>query len=330
MKTRLGSPSAEPAAAGIVRTSQLARRKTVTSREHCYMAYTLFPFLIALAVVISCSPPVEKPRGAAAIYDNGKETFAKGRYDKALEILDDLNNADPPNAYTDRARILSAIILSGEVNGYKAVTDSYAKGAAKTKDPKDKVEFSRQRTDNILRCSKLALGLGQVTMQLTKGGALPKELVLEAPYPTIEAPVSMPVLNKVRDGLKIGQDDEEQVELDAPRVGVADSLAEALRTDRNKAKAKMNAGPVNLDKGDFALYLTNAVLTAAAMYDPMHGNDPAKFKTLADIASGSMNIAATSLGSDSDPTKAKRLKSVQAQLKDSDKTLKNWMTLLRR
>lgn len=330
MKTHLGSPTVEPAGAGVVQADRPGRHSTAAFRKRGYTAYTLLPFLIAIALVTSCSPPVEKPRGAAAIYDNAKQTFAKGHYDKALEVLDDLNDADPPNAYTDRARVLSAIILSGEVNGYKEVADAYAKGAEKTKDRNDKVEFSRQRTDNILRCSKLALGLGQVTMQLTKGGTLPKELMLEAPYPTSESPVSMPVLNKVRDGLKIGRDDEEQVELDAPRVGVADAIAEALRTDRDKAKSKMNAGPINLDKGDFALYLSNAVLTAASIYDPKHGNDPAKFKTLADIASGSMNIAATSLRSDSDPAKTKRLKTLQAQLKDSDKTLKNWMTLLRR
>lgn len=279
---------------------------------------------------MSCSPPVERPTGAAAVWQNATETFAKGQYDKALEVLDNLNDADPPNAYTDRARVLTAVILSGQVSAYKAVTDAYAKGVEKAKDNNDRVEFGRQRTDNILRGSKLALDLGQVAMQLTKGGTLPKELVFGAPYPKVDAPVSIPALSRVRDGLKIGEDDEAQIELDAPKMGVTDAVADALGTDRDGARSKLNAGPVTLDEVNFGIYLGNEVLIAADLYDPKHGNDPEKFKTLAGIADTSAQAVAALLKTNPDPAKAKRLKNLQDQVKATSKTLQNWMSLLRR
>src|SRR5437773_6381165 len=80
----------------------------------------LAPILLSLLPVVACSPPVERPKGAGGAYLDATDMFGRARYDRALEFTESVNsraNASPPNAYTDRARVQRAIILSGEEVG---------------------------------------------------------------------------------------------------------------------------------------------------------------------------------------------------------------------
>ena len=126
--------------------------------------------LLGVALVGACSPPVERPKGAAGAYLDATDMFGRARFDRALQFTENVASASPANAYTDRARVLRAIILSGQVNGYKELGEAYSKGAEVTKNPRYKAEYERLRHDNLEYGSKLALGLAEVTQQLTQGG----------------------------------------------------------------------------------------------------------------------------------------------------------------
>ena len=286
---------------------------------------TVCELALAITAVLwmtGCSSPSATLSGPAGVYERAKQSFAKGHtdsYDKALDSLESLTNAEQPSDYAVRARVLRAVILSGEMEGYKTLSVAYETGADTTKDPKNKTEYTSLRRDNLRRSAELALGLGEVTMQLTKGGTIPKDLKLEAPYPSAEPPDSIPALDRVKQGLKIGRIDEEDAALDAPRIGVADALAAAVHGDHAKAKSQLSAGPVTLNSADFALFLCDEVATGASLYDKKHINDAGRFKVLTDIANSAAQAAGAALKDAPDPNQAKRLKKLQDRIKASVK-----------
>ena len=274
---------------------------------------------LGLALVGACSAPVERPKGAAGAYLDATDMFGRARYDRALEFTESVASASPANAYTERARVLRAIILSGQVNGYKELGEAYSKGAEVSKNPRYKAEYERLRHDNFQYASKLALGLAEVAQQLTQGGTISKELTLEAPYPSVEGPMMITQLARVRDGGWIEPGDQEQVALDAPRAGIDDALAEVVRGDRFKAQTRMKAGPVKLDGADFALFLGNEVLAGASLFDKNHIHDPQKFRVLSGIADQAAKAAGALLKDNPDPDKQKRLKKLEDQIKADSK-----------
>ena len=296
-----------------------AGRSLPHSLRPCPPGRALVPLILGLLWIAACSPPVERPKGAAGAYLDATDMFRRGRFDRALEFTEGVANASPSNAYTDRARVLRAIILSGEVNGYKTLGDAYAKGVDTTKNPRYKAEYERLRHDNLEYASKLALGLGEVAQKLTQDGTIAKELTLEAPYPSVEGPMMIASLDRVKEGGWIDPSDQEQAAIDAPRMGIDDALADAVRGDRFKAQTLMKQGPVKLDRADFAILLGNQVLTAASLFDKKHIHDPEKFRVLVGVADQSAKAAANALKDNPDPDKDKRLKKLQDQVKAAPK-----------
>lgn len=279
----------------------------------------LIPVVLGLLWVSACSPPVERPKGAAGAYLDAVDMFKRGRFDRALEFTENAASASPSGAYTEKARVLRAIILSGEVNGYKELSEAYGKGAEVTKNPHYKAEYGRLRHDNLQYASKLALGLGEVAQKLVQDGAIPQDLTLEAPYPATEGPMMITQLDRVREGGWIEAADQEQAALDAPRMGIDDVLADVVRGDRFKAQTLMKQGPVKLDGVDFATFLGNELVTGATLFDKKHMHDPEKFKILVGVADTTAKAAANALKDHPDPGKEKRLKKLEDQIKAEQK-----------
>jgi hypothetical protein len=267
--------------------------------------------------MIGCSSAVQKPAGPAGAYEKAKAAFAQGTsegYAKALDVLENLANANPSNDYTDRARVLRLVIFSGEVEGYKTLSDAYAKGTDTAKAPAIKSEYAALRRETVQRGAEPALRLGEVAMQLTKGGNVPKDLSLDAPYPSLEPPTTVPALDRVRTGLKIGPDDQAQAESACVRMGVADALAALLHGDRSKAKAAMNAGPVPIDSAEFGFFMANQIMAGATFYDPKHLDDPSHFRALVGVAGDALQPIQAAIKQSPDREQARRLKKLQAQI----------------
>jgi hypothetical protein len=295
------------------------RRSSLRGRRCRGLAWVLVMVILPVLWIAACSPPVERPKGAAGAYLDATDMFKRGRYDRALEFTESIASASPSNPYTDRARVLRAVILTGQMNGYKELGDAYSKGVDAIKNPRYRAEYERLHHDDFQYASKLALGLGEVAQQLTVGGTLPKELTLEAPYPSLEGPMMISQLDRVRAGGWIEQSDQEQAALDAPRAGIDDALAEVVRGDRFKAQSLMKAGPVKLDPVDFGIFLGNGVLTGASLFDKKHTQDPQKFRVVYALAQATAKATGDALKASPDPDKEKRLKKLEDDIKAESK-----------
>ncbi len=276
---------------------------------------TILPAVAVLLFVVSCAPPVPRPTGAAADFDDAKVMFKRGRFDRAVGFTDNLVTASPPNKFTEKARVLRAVILVGEIKAYKSLAEAYSKGVDTTQNSHFKAAYEQQRHDNLQLGGKRALDLGEVALRLTQGGVLPKELVLEASYPDIEGPVEVKELLRVSEGGWVEPDRQEAAAVDTLRKGVDDSLAEVMGGDRSKARAALSAGPVKLDSVDFGLYLVRMVFEGASLFDRKHFRDSQKFKTLLNVGDGVTKAVSAMLKEKPDKEKEAKVKNLQGQIK---------------
>ena len=275
----------------------------------------LVVLLTSLALALSCSAPVQKPVGPAADYQDAKDMFKRNRFDRALDFTDGLASATPATKYTERAQVLRAVIFAGQIDGYKDLVDSYTKGADATKNTQFKAEYQRLRQDNLQYGMKAALGLAETAHQLLEGDKVSKELILEAPYPSVEGPLEVTDLAHVREGGWIEPDHQDSASIDAINKGVEDALAGAVSGDRAKARTALASGSTNIDGLDFTLYLGNRLVDAASMFDGKHGDDPVKLRAVCSEGSEAVRTAEGLLKANPDQNKEKEVRKLEDQIK---------------
>jgi len=276
--------------------------------------------LIALALTLSCAPPVQRPTGPAAEYDAAKDVFRRGRLAQALEFTEGLATASPPTSYTGRARLLRAVIYTGQIKSYKELVDAYAKGAENTKNPHFKAEYERLRHDNLQYGARAALGLAETVHQLVPEGIIGKEHTLEVPYPATEGPFEVKALFRVKEGGWVEPDQQEMAAIESMQKGVDDALADIVAGDRSKARTLLSAGPVKMDGVDLALFLGNQLLEGASIFDRKHDRDPQRLRTVCGEAEEVAKAALELLKENPNKEKEKAVKKLQDQIKA---TLKN-------
>lgn len=284
-------------------------------------ALRFLALLVGGMLLESCSAPVPRPTGRARTYEDAKDLFKRGRFDRALDYTNELATASPPNAYTERARVLRAVIFSGHINAYLDLADAYRQGMEATKNPRFQGEFSRLRHDYQMYGSKLALGLGETANQLTADATLSKELLLEAPYPTAEGPIDVAQLHRVREGGWLETEEQDAAALDALRKGIDDALAAAVGGDRSKARVALLAGPVKLSGVDFGLFLGKQLLKGAAYFDRKHLREPQKLRLLTDAADRAAKAVTAQLKERPNPDKEKEVKKLQDEIKATAKNI---------
>jgi hypothetical protein len=280
----------------------------------------LVVLLATLALTLSCSAPVPRPTGAAADYQDAKDMFKRGRFDRALEFTDGQASASPATAYTERSQVLRVVIFTGQIKSYKELVDAYTKGAAETKNTHFKAEYGRLRHDNMQEGMRAALGLAETAHQLLEGGKIPKELTLEAPYPSIEGPLEVTDLAHVMEGGWIEPDHQDNAAIDSLNKGVDDALAGAVSGDRSKARNDLASGSTKISGVDFALFIGNQLLEGASFFDRRHDRDPLKFRTVCNEAYEAVRAAEALLKETPDKDKENRVKKLEDQIKT---TLKN-------
>jgi len=322
MNAHLRAPISEPRSGGI-------SHKEISIPAHRGRASHLWVLAavgVALAAMIACSSGPQQPTGPAGVYAKAKANFAKSGTagtDRDLDDLANLANADPANEYTTRARVLRLVILSGQVQGYRMLSDAYNKGSQTAKAEALRSQYAALQRDIDRRGAELTLRLGEVVMKLTKGGALPKDLVLDAPYPNVEAPPTIQALDNARAGLETSREEQAQAEMIASHIAVLDALAALLHVDRAKAQAEMNAGPVQIDPTEFRLFVADQIMAGAVFYDPKHLFDPEHYKLLAGVAQDDLQPVQAALKQSPDPDCAKRMKKLQDQIKSGLKGFPN-------
>jgi hypothetical protein len=275
--------------------------------------------LAGLMFIAGCSAPTPPLQGSARAYADAKDEMLKGNFERAASFTDNLVTGTP-DAYTERARVLRAVLLAGEMNGYRSLAEAYQRGSEAAKRPGLEGEYRRLRNDNLEYWSKLALGLAELGQQLSAGGSFPKELTLEAPYPTVEGPVTVAALHRIEEGAEVSPDDQLLAARDAQRKGIDDVLAAvAGGGDRAKARSALSAGPVKLDGVAFALYLTKEILAGGEAYDNKHLNEPSKYAAVYGAAEQTFKAAEALLKQNPNPEEEKEAKQVEAELKAAKK-----------
>ncbi len=280
----------------------------------------LFVLLASLALTLNCSAPVPKPTGPAADYQDAKDMFKRNRFDRAVDFTDGLASASPATKFTERAQVLRVVIFAGQVQSYKELVDAFMKGADETKNTHFKAEYKRVHQDNMQYGMKAALGLAETAHQLLEGGKVSKELILEAPYPSIEGPLEVADLAKVRMGGWIEPDKQEIAAVDSLNKGIDDALAEAVSGDRSKARDALASGSTTINGLDFTLFLGNQLLEAASLFDRKHSNDPMKQRTVCNEGYEAVKAAEGLLKETPDQDKEKQVKKLEDRIKT---TLKN-------
>jgi hypothetical protein len=270
---------------------------------------------LASALIVSCSAPVEKPTGVARDYDDAKDMFKRGRFDRALEFTDGLATTTPPAQFTERARVLRAVIFTGQLKSAKELAEAYSKGAEETKNTHFKAEYGRLRHDNLEYAAKAALGLAETAHQLTSDGFIAKELILEASFPTTEGPLEVKELKHVEEGGWIEPDQQESAALDSLRKGIDGALADAVAGDRSKARTALASGSTKLSGVDVALFLGKELAEGAAIFDRKHSRDSMKLKTLCTEGDETIKAAQGLLKDNPDKDKEKEIKKLQDRYK---------------
>jgi hypothetical protein len=281
----------------------------------------LVVLLASLALTLSCSAPVQKPTGPAGDYQDAKDMFKRGRFDRALELTDGLASASPGTNFTERAQVLRVVIYTGQVKSYKELIEAYTKGADETKNAHVKAEYRRLRYDNVQDGSKAALGLAEAAHQLLGGGKVSKEFILEAPYPSTEGPLEVTDLGHVREGDWIESDHQESAAIDSLNKGIDDALADAVSGDRSQARNALASGSTKINGLDFTLFLGTELEEAASLFDRGHGHDPLKLRTVCNEADEAVQAAEGLLKESPDKDKQEKLKKLEDQIKTTLKSV---------
>ena len=277
------------------------------------------PVFLSFVFLLSCSAPVRRPTGLAADYADARDMFKLGRMDRVIDITEGVAEVKPPSEPVYKARVLRAVVFTGQVRAFKNLADSYNKGQKATHYNDAAIAYRRQRQDSLQMGGNSALGLGQLAQQFIADGSLPKELVLDASWPDQEGPETVAQLVQVRQGARISPGDLEAASIDARRKGIDDALAEIVGGDRAKARAALQAGPVKLDGVAFAIYLDKGLLDGAEMFDNKHQQDPDKLKTLCTLADGIAQQALALLKETPNKDQEKEIKKLQDDVKQMEK-----------
>jgi hypothetical protein len=238
--------------------------------------------VVAGLVLVSCGPTTNKTEGGTSPYDRAKGAFKTGNLERALELTDKLATATPPADSTDRARVLRAVIYTGELKAAMELAEAYSKGAEKAKNSRFQAEYRRLHNDNLQAAAKAALNLAETAHQIAPDGVIAKELTLEASYPTTEGPTEITELAKVDEGGWIEPDQQDSAAANALRKGLDEALADVVSGDRAKARQALASGSTKLDGTDFAIFLSKELAEGAAVFNRHYGRDPQKLIALCD------------------------------------------------
>src|SRR5262252_6235909 len=107
---------------------------------------TVYCFVVSAGIsvamlIVACSAPTPHPTGDAATYQDAKDMFKKGRFDRTLEFTEGLAQQKPPKEFTQRAQVLRLLTYAGLMQGYKDLAEGYGKGSEITKNPHFQVEY---------------------------------------------------------------------------------------------------------------------------------------------------------------------------------------------
>ena len=271
----------------------------------------LFVLIVAGVVLVSCGPTSNNPAGHTSPYARAKDAFKSGQLDKAMDLTEPLATATPPADSTERARVLRAVIDTGELKGAKDLAEAYSKGAGKSKNS----QFLRTQHDIRATAAKAAVDLAEMAHLIAPDGVIAKELTLEASFPATEGPTEIKELADIEKGDYPEPDQQESAMANSLRKGIDDALAAVVGGDRAKARQALAGGSTKLEGAAFAIFLAKGLAEGAVVFDRHHGLDPQKLRMLCDEGDESLKAALALLKDMPDKDQEKEVKKLQDKFK---------------
>ena len=270
--------------------------------------------VVAGAFLVTCGPTGNQPAGGSP-YARAKAAFKSGELDKALDLTDKLATTTPPADDTDRARVLRAVIFTGELKSAMKLSDAYSKGAEKAKNPQFEREYRRLHNDTLGTASRAALNLAETAHQIAPQGEIAKQVTVETDYPTTEGPAEVKQLTTVESGGWIEPDQQESAAADALRGGVDDALADVVSGDRAKARQALASGSTQVDGVAFALFLAKELAQGGVVFDRKHGRDAQRLMTLCNEGEATLKAAQAALKDTPNKDEDQEVKKLQDKFK---------------
>jgi len=271
--------------------------------------------IVAAGIILAGCGPSNNSADQGPPYDRAKAAFQGGRLQRALDLTDKLAITSPPADSTERARVLRAVIYTGQLNSTKALAESYSKGADKAKNPDYQVAYRRLENDNLQIAEKAAMNLAETAHQIVRDGVIAKELTLEASFPTNEGPAEIKELATIEKGDWLEPDKEAGVAVDSLRKGISDALADVVGGDRAKAQQALAAGSTKLEGVAFALFLAKGLADGAVAFDSHHGMNPQRLNVLCDEGDDTLKAAQALLKDAPNKDQEKQIKKLQDRFK---------------
>ena len=242
-----------------------------------------FLTLLLTSFLVACSSSVSPPRGPGVDYQQAKVMFKQGNL------------------------------------AYKELADTYKKGGQAAAKSQSVASYNRRRSNALQYGSEAALNLGEVIMQFTSQPEFPKELTLDAPWPSVEGPQVVDALARIRRGAWVPEDAQDAAVTDVQHKAIDDVLGEVVGGGRSKARTAMEAGPVKLNGLDFALFLEEHMVEGLELFGPNYLASPGQLKTLCGVADRLVSPIQAMLKENPDKAKEATFKKLQKQIKDAEK-----------
>ena len=255
-------------------------------------------FGLLLVITMSCTPPVERPKGWGKVYEDGKELFARSDFRRALGFVRDVAMSEPSHDYTARGLVLSIILSSGSAQGYQELAEAYQAGTDKLEDPKHRSEYRRLRQDSYQYARTHALQLAEVARRLVEfqDKEEMKDLIVECPYPSAEASSANQPLEHAKEGSWIPPEERRKAQLIAIRMQIRRSLAAALGVEAAETSDALRAGTAKVSNIAFNLYLAKELLVGTKIFSTQGLDEGRNLVIMCEQANESVKQALKILG----------------------------------
>ena len=273
-------------------------------------------FGLFLVMIVSCAPPVERPKGWGRVYEDGKELFGRSDFIRALGFVRNVALGEPSHDYTERGLVLSIILSSGIAQGYRELAEAYQAGTAKLEDSKHRSEYRRLGQDSYQYARTHAFQLAEVARRWVESQDKEeaKDLIVECPYPSDEAPAANQPLEQAKEGSWIPLEEQREAQLNAIRIQMQRSLAAALGVETTQAGDALQAGTAKVPNTAFNLYLAKELLAVAKIFGTQGIDEGKNLVLLCEQANESVKQALKILQAAPNPDYEKTARALQKKI----------------
>ncbi len=225
---------------------------------------TLAGVFSSLVAWSGCAPS-PKPVTPASQFAEAKEMLRQRTHDRALDSLAKLSKQE--NEMAERARMLSIAVLGGMGESYREMADAYMKGSTVVRTEAEKMRFRKMAMDYYGMARVRSLNYVEQLLPLLRKSDT-KPFTVEARFPEASA-VENATLNKLQQGIWVGEEERYRAELDMLDLWVAKILcASASVSDLNQGRALYQKGTVDLDPRGYFVAMAKTMMDASALFTP--------------------------------------------------------------